>query len=165
MFRLVLIDVQPKQFFYWIQIKHVVRLIDLFSVTKIIALVIVIVAGVTWIVQGRTENLNGLMESSSDSPGNYALAFYSVNIFILNVIVITFHILQVYGTILFYLWQFNERVHIADIQKWILDFPIEPRSYTYYFCPSLSITQPVSWLWKFEESCLWGNVSFGSCVI
>jgi len=60
------------------QIKHVVCLIDLFTVTKLIALFIIILSGSVWIIQGKTDNLNGLMENSSDSPGNYALAFYSV---------------------------------------------------------------------------------------
>ncbi len=30
--------------------------------------------------QGRTENLQDLFENTSDSPGNYALAFYAVSI-------------------------------------------------------------------------------------
>jgi hypothetical protein len=54
--------------------------IDFFSVTKSIALFIVIITGFIWLGgEGGTENLRGMFENSSDSPGNYALAFYSVN--------------------------------------------------------------------------------------
>lgn len=66
------------------QIKHVVRVIDFFSVTKSIALCVIIVSGFVWLAQGRTENLTGLFENSSDSPGNYALAFYSVSISVIE---------------------------------------------------------------------------------
>jgi len=67
-------------FFLIFQIRNVVRVIDFFSVTKSIALFIVIITGFIWLGgEGGTDNLTGLFENTSDSPGNYALAFYSVS--------------------------------------------------------------------------------------
>ena len=57
-----------------------VNVINFFSFTKSIALLIIIVSGFVWMGQGRTENLHDLFENTSDSPGNYALAFYAVSI-------------------------------------------------------------------------------------
>ncbi len=56
-----------------------VNVINFFSFTKSIALLIIIVSGFVWMGQGRTENLQDLFENTSDSPGNYALAFYAVS--------------------------------------------------------------------------------------
>ena len=53
-------------------------MIDFFSITKSLALVIIIISGFAWLGSGKTENLTNLFDNTSDSPGNYALAFYSV---------------------------------------------------------------------------------------
>ena len=55
-----------------------VKVIDFFSVTKSLALVIIIISGFVWLGEGKTENLTNLFDNTSDSPGNYALAFYAV---------------------------------------------------------------------------------------
>lgn len=61
------------------QIRNVVRVIDFFSITKSLALVVIIISGFVWLGTGKSENLTNLFENTSDSPGNYALAFYAVS--------------------------------------------------------------------------------------
>ena len=74
---LILFDVKL-YYFDFFKIRNVVKVIDFFSVTKSLALVIIIISGFVWLGEGKTENLTNLFDNTSDSPGNYALAFYAV---------------------------------------------------------------------------------------
>ena len=48
----------------------------------------VLFSGLVWIGQGRTENLTNLFDNTSDSPGNYALAFYAVSLYELKLAIV-----------------------------------------------------------------------------
>ena len=52
---------------------------DSFTFAKIIALIIIIVVGIIYLINGSTQTLSypQLFEGTSDSPGHIALAFYS----------------------------------------------------------------------------------------
>lgn len=50
---------------------------DIFTATKIFALIIIILAGVVWLFMGNTENLSSPFEGTKTEPGFIALAFYS----------------------------------------------------------------------------------------
>jgi hypothetical protein len=58
-------------------VKVVTRVQDVFVVTKVLALGIIVVAGVVYIAQGNLKNLERPMEGSSTEPGLIALSFYS----------------------------------------------------------------------------------------
>eukprot|EP00095_Tigriopus_kingsejongensis_P001112 maker-scaffold743_size103610-snap-gene-0.15 protein:Tk01112 transcript:maker-scaffold743_size103610-snap-gene-0.15-mRNA-1 annotation:"large neutral amino acids transporter small subunit 2-like" len=58
-------------------VKSVTKIQDLFSATKILALVTIIAAGFVWIGFGHVENLADPMKDTTLSPGHLALSFYS----------------------------------------------------------------------------------------
>ena len=58
-------------------VKSATKIQDIFSATKVLALVIIIVTGVVWLAFGHLENLANPMANSEFNPGNLALAFYS----------------------------------------------------------------------------------------
>ena len=49
----------------------------MFTITKVLALLIIIVAGAYWLGIGYTENFEKPLRDSNFSPGSIALAFYS----------------------------------------------------------------------------------------
>ncbi|XP_059156686.1 large neutral amino acids transporter small subunit 2-like isoform X2 [Physella acuta] len=53
------------------------RVQDIFTFTKILALVIIIITGIVKIGMGSTENFQNVFEGSTTQPGRIALAFYS----------------------------------------------------------------------------------------
>ena len=50
---------------------------NVFTVAKLVAMLIIIVGGFVMLAQGSTQNLATGFESTTDSPGQIALAFYS----------------------------------------------------------------------------------------
>lgn len=58
-------------------VKLVTRVQDIFTATKIFALLIIVVAGVYYLCSGHLDNLKSPMENTQTSPGYIALAFYS----------------------------------------------------------------------------------------
>lgn len=52
------------------------RVQDVFTATKVLALMIIVVAGMVWLGFGHTANLDGAMRNTNSSPGSIALAFY-----------------------------------------------------------------------------------------
>jgi amino acid transporter len=58
-------------------VKVVTRVQDVFVVTKVLALGIIIVAGIVYVAQGNLQNLEQPMQGSSTEPGLIALSFYS----------------------------------------------------------------------------------------
>jgi len=58
-------------------VKVVTRVQDVFVVTKVLALGIIIVAGIVYVAQGNLQNLEQPMQGSSSEPGLIALSFYS----------------------------------------------------------------------------------------
>ncbi len=60
-------------------VKWATRVQDIFTLAKIIALVVIIICGVVYLMQGNTQNLSypESFEGTSTSPGHIALAFYS----------------------------------------------------------------------------------------
>lgn len=58
-------------------VKWVTRVTDIFTGTKILALLVIVGAGVYWLAKGNTQNFEEPFEGSKTSPGYIALAFYS----------------------------------------------------------------------------------------
>ncbi|KAK7114759.1 Y+L amino acid transporter 2-like isoform X2 [Littorina saxatilis] len=58
-------------------VKWATRVQDIFTCTKIVALVIIIITGLVKMVMGSTENFQNAFEGSTKEPGRFALAFYS----------------------------------------------------------------------------------------
>ncbi|XP_076283976.1 large neutral amino acids transporter small subunit 1-like isoform X4 [Lasioglossum baleicum] len=58
-------------------VKWATRVQDIFTATKIFALVIIIVAGFWWLCMGHTENFHAPMAGTNTQPGYIALAIYS----------------------------------------------------------------------------------------
>ncbi|KAJ6645365.1 Y+L amino acid transporter 2 [Pseudolycoriella hygida] len=58
-------------------VKWVTRVTDIFTGTKILALLVIVGAGVWWLCQGNTQNFEEPFMGSKTSPGYIALAFYS----------------------------------------------------------------------------------------
>ncbi|XP_048515196.1 large neutral amino acids transporter small subunit 2 isoform X2 [Athalia rosae] len=58
-------------------VKWATRVQDVFTGTKIFALIIIIIAGIVWLCMGHTENFQYPMAGSNTKPGYIALAIYS----------------------------------------------------------------------------------------
>lgn len=58
-------------------VKWVTRVTDIFTGTKILALLVIVAAGVWYLSTGNTENFQEPFMGSQTSPGYIALAFYS----------------------------------------------------------------------------------------
>lgn len=58
-------------------VKLVARVTDVFTMTKVFALLVIFAAGAWYLMQGHTEKLQNMFENSTTSPGHIALAFYS----------------------------------------------------------------------------------------
>ena len=58
-------------------VKWVARVTDIFTGTKILALLVIVGAGIYYFFAGDTDNLSSPMEGSHSSPGFIALAFYN----------------------------------------------------------------------------------------
>ena len=58
-------------------VKWATRVQDLFTGTKLLALVVIIVAGLYALGAGKTENLQVPFQNTISSPGYIALSFYS----------------------------------------------------------------------------------------
>lgn len=50
---------------------------DIFTAAKVLALVTIIIAGLTWLGFGHTSNLSNAMSNTDWSPSRLSLAFYS----------------------------------------------------------------------------------------
>ncbi|OWF35083.1 Y+L amino acid transporter 2-like isoform X2 [Mizuhopecten yessoensis] len=60
-----------------VNVKWAARVQDVFTVTKIIALVIIIITGMVYLVIGDRESYEEPFKDSTTDPGKFALAFYS----------------------------------------------------------------------------------------
>lgn len=58
-------------------VKWVTRVQDIFTATKMLALAIIVVAGIYYACAGHVENFNRPIEGTNWDPGHIALAFYS----------------------------------------------------------------------------------------
>ena len=58
-------------------VKWVTRVTDIFTGTKVFALMVIFAAGAWYLFQGQTAYLTKPFENSTSSPGHIALAFYS----------------------------------------------------------------------------------------
>lgn len=58
-------------------VKWVTRVTDIFTGTKILALLLIVAAGVWYLCTGNTKYFEEPFEGSIQSPGYIALAFYS----------------------------------------------------------------------------------------
>lgn len=58
-------------------VKWVTRVTDIFTGTKILALLVIVSAGIWYLAGGNTENYESPFVGSRTSPGFIALAFYS----------------------------------------------------------------------------------------
>lgn len=58
-------------------VKWATRVQDIFTGTKIFALIIIMVAGFYWLCTGHTENFQHPMAGTNTQPGYIALAVYS----------------------------------------------------------------------------------------
>jgi L-type amino acid transporter 5 len=58
-------------------VKWVTRVQDFFVGAKIVALAIVVIAGIVFLGEGNTQNLSQPLQGSATDPGFIALAFYS----------------------------------------------------------------------------------------
>jgi amino acid transporter len=58
-------------------VKWVTRVTDIFTGTKILALLVIVVAGIWYLFGGNTQHWEGPFAGSQTSPGYIALAFYS----------------------------------------------------------------------------------------
>jgi amino acid transporter len=59
--------------------KFAVKTSNIFTVVKLVGILVIIASGVVHVASGHTDNLKNLMAGSSDEPGSYALAFYTAN--------------------------------------------------------------------------------------
>lgn len=57
--------------------KWATRVQDIFTATKILALIIIILSGLWVLIGGGTENIRHPMEGTNTEPGYIALSFYS----------------------------------------------------------------------------------------
>lgn len=58
-------------------VKETSKMQNVFMFAKILALVIIILAGLGWLMTGRTENFHDSFKDTTSNPGNIAVAFYS----------------------------------------------------------------------------------------
>jgi amino acid transporter len=58
-------------------VKWATRVQDIFTGTKILALLIIVFAGVWVLASGKTDNFQNPMSNTNPEPGFIALAFYS----------------------------------------------------------------------------------------
>lgn len=58
-------------------VKSATKVQDIFTATKVFALIIIIVAGAVWLALGYVENLGHPMDNTNFNPGRLALSFYS----------------------------------------------------------------------------------------
>ncbi|KAL5022877.1 hypothetical protein ScPMuIL_002032 [Solemya velum] len=58
-------------------VKWAARVQDIFTLTKVLALIIIIITGIVYIAMGNSENFQGSFDNSTTEPGRIALAFYS----------------------------------------------------------------------------------------
>lgn len=58
-------------------VKWVTRVQDIFTATKIFALIIIVIAGIWYLCTGHVEHFNDPMAGTTKEPGYIALAFYS----------------------------------------------------------------------------------------
>ncbi|XP_053204866.1 Y+L amino acid transporter 2-like [Panonychus citri] len=58
-------------------VKWATRTQDIFTVSKIIALIIIIITGAVHLITGKTQNLTNIWENTATDPGKIAASFYS----------------------------------------------------------------------------------------
>lgn len=58
-------------------VKWVTRVTDTFTIMKILALLVIVAAGISYIVRGETGNFEQPFLGSATMPGGIALAFYN----------------------------------------------------------------------------------------
>ncbi|XP_015175162.1 PREDICTED: Y+L amino acid transporter 2 [Polistes dominula] len=58
-------------------VKETTKMQNIFMFAKIAALVIIIIAGLSWLCMGHTENFENAFDNTNTSPGKIAVAFYS----------------------------------------------------------------------------------------
>lgn len=58
-------------------VKWVTRLQDVFSMTKVLALVCIVFVGFWALIEGQSLDSGNIMEGTNYNPGEVALAFYS----------------------------------------------------------------------------------------
>lgn len=58
-------------------VKETTKMQNIFMFAKIAALVIIIIAGLSWLCMGHTENFENAFENTNTDPGKIAVAFYS----------------------------------------------------------------------------------------
>lgn len=58
-------------------VKLVTRVQDIFTATKVLALVVIVLAGLWHLVYGHTSNFSKPFEGTNYEPGLIALSFYS----------------------------------------------------------------------------------------
>ncbi|XP_015584755.1 Y+L amino acid transporter 2 [Cephus cinctus] len=58
-------------------VKETSKMQNVFMFAKIAALVIIIIAGLTWLMMGHAENFENAFEGTTTDPGKIAVAFYS----------------------------------------------------------------------------------------
>ncbi|XP_035738620.1 Y+L amino acid transporter 2-like [Vespa mandarinia] len=58
-------------------VKETTKMQNIFMFAKIAALVIIIIAGISWLCMGHTENFENAFENTNTDPGKIAVAFYS----------------------------------------------------------------------------------------
>ncbi|XP_014600893.1 PREDICTED: Y+L amino acid transporter 2 [Polistes canadensis] len=58
-------------------VKETTKMQNIFMFAKIAALVIIIIAGLSWLCMGHTENFENAFENTNKDPGKIAVAFYS----------------------------------------------------------------------------------------
>ncbi len=62
-------------------VRSVAKVQDVFTATKVLALVVVIVAGMAYLAMGRTYNLQNPTENTSNSPGINKHALFPLKTF------------------------------------------------------------------------------------
>ncbi len=62
-------------------VRSVAKVQDVFTATKVLALVVVIVAGMAYLAMGRTYNLQNPTENTSNSPGIIKHALFPLKTF------------------------------------------------------------------------------------
>lgn len=60
-----------------VNVKWAARIQDIFTVTKVVALIIIIITGMVYLVIGDAESFEEPFKDSTTDPGKFALAFYS----------------------------------------------------------------------------------------